>query len=119
MSVGQLAFGSIPLKIIFDYVLGGKSPPRWLLPALASHGPTAILDVGAGSVILIAAVGAIASYTEKYLSITIVKRVGYEPGHVLYHDIQRLSLMDKTSMLLGDAKAFVGQIVKELTSAHE
>jgi subfamily B ATP-binding cassette protein MsbA len=82
-----------PLKILLDHVLGGKPQPAWLarwLPGDAD--PLAILDVAVLAVIGIAVVGAISTYTEKFLTTTVAKRVGYELRHVLYHHVQRLSL---------------------------
>ena len=67
-----------PLKVIFDYVLGGKTRPPWLVALLpADAAPTTVLDIAAAVVVLIAIVGALGSYTEKYLSTTVAKRVGY------------------------------------------
>ena len=75
-----------PLKIIFDYVLGSKHVPWWLATTvLAGHDRIAILNAAAVAVIVIAIVGAISSYTEKYLSTTVAKRVGYDLRHLLYH----------------------------------
>ena len=81
-----------PLKVIFDYVLGSKRAPSWLAGWLSVSSRTAILDVAAVSVIVIALVGAIGSYGEKYLSTTVAKRVGFDLRHMLYHHVQRLSL---------------------------
>jgi ABC-type multidrug transport system fused ATPase/permease subunit len=81
-----------PLKVIFDYVLGSKHVPSWLAGWLSLSNRTAILDLAAVSVIVIALVGAIGSYTEKYLSTTVAKHVGFDLRHMLYHHVQRLSL---------------------------
>jgi len=80
------------LKVIFDYVLGSKRVPSWLAGWLSVSSRTAILDLAAVSVIVIAIVGAIGSYAEKYLSTTVAKRVGFDLRHLLYHHVQRLSL---------------------------
>src|SRR5258708_6400741 len=82
-----------PLKIIFDYVLGWKPTPAWLSawwPATVDR--LVILDMAGIAVIVIAIVGAVSSYSEKYLSTTVGKRVGYDLRHMLYHHVQRLSL---------------------------
>jgi subfamily B ATP-binding cassette protein MsbA len=82
-----------PLKVVFDYVLGAKPAPTWLAEWLPGHGdPLAVLNVAAIAVIAIAVVGAVSSYTEKYLSTTVAKRVGFDLRHMLYHHVQRLSL---------------------------
>jgi hypothetical protein len=60
-----------PLKVVFDYVLGTKPPPSWL-SAWTDHSrnPLAVLDAAVVAVVIIAVVGAVCSYAEKYLSTT-------------------------------------------------
>jgi subfamily B ATP-binding cassette protein MsbA len=82
-----------PLKVVLDYVIGSKPPPPWLADWMnAPRGRFTILNGATAAVLLIAMVGAVSSYTEKYLSTTIAKRVGYDLRHALYHHVQRLSL---------------------------
>ena len=90
-----------PLKIIFDYVLGSKTMPQWLAEWMPGDA-LAVLNVSAAAVIAIAVVGAVSSYTEKYLSTTVAKRVGYELRHMLYHHVQRLSLSFYEQRRTGD-----------------
>ena len=66
-----------PLKVIFDYVLGSKRPPPWLSWLGSGHDRLTLLDAAAVAVVAIAIIGAISSFTEKYLSTTVAKRVGY------------------------------------------
>ena len=92
-----------PLKVIFDYVLGSKPMPGWLVEWMPAQGDAlAVLRIAALAVILIAVVGAISSYTEKYLATTVAKRVGYELRHMLYHHVQRLSLSFYEQRQTGD-----------------
>jgi subfamily B ATP-binding cassette protein MsbA len=82
-----------PLKIIFDNVIGSKPPPAWLAAFLsAGDGRLAVLNLAAVAVIAIAVVGAVGTYTQKYLATSVGKRVGYDLRHMLYHHVQRLSL---------------------------
>jgi subfamily B ATP-binding cassette protein MsbA len=90
-----------PLKVVFDYVLGSKRMPHWLA-AWMPDDALAVLNVAAAAVIAIAIIGAISSYTEKYLSTTVAKRVGYELRHLLYHHVQRLSLSFYEQRRTGD-----------------
>jgi subfamily B ATP-binding cassette protein MsbA len=90
-----------PLKVVFDYVLGGKRMPHWLAERMPGD-PLGVLNVAAAAVIAIAAIGALSSYTEKYLSTTVAKRVGYELRHMLYHHVQRLSLSFYEQRKTGD-----------------
>src|SRR5215467_11458956 len=91
-----------PLKVIFDYVLGSKRPPAWLSGWLAGTAHEAVLNAAAGAVIAIAVLGAIGSYTEKYLSTTVAKHVGFDLRHLLYHHVQRLSLSFYEQRQTGD-----------------
>jgi subfamily B ATP-binding cassette protein MsbA len=82
-----------PLKIVLDYVVGSKPAPPLLAGWVADDTARRdLLNVAAAAVIGIALVGAVGSYTEKYLSATVGKRVGYDLRHTLYHHVQRLSL---------------------------
>jgi ATP-binding cassette subfamily B protein len=82
-----------PLKVILDYVIGSKRPPPWLAGwLLDSESRLTVLNAAIAAVMGIALVGAVSSYTERYLSTTIGKRVGFDLRHTLYHHVQRLSL---------------------------
>ena len=91
-----------PLKVIFDYVLGGKPMPEWLAEWMPADGRRSTSCVAAVAVIVIALVSAISSYTEKYLATTVAKRVGYDLRHMLYHHVQRLSLSFYEQRQTGD-----------------
>jgi subfamily B ATP-binding cassette protein MsbA len=106
-----------PLKVIFDYVLGSKPMPPWLSawwPGDVDR--LAILNIAAVSVIVIAVVGAISSYTEKYLSTTVGKRVGYDLRHLLYHHVQRLSLSFYEHWQTGD---MVVRLTSDIDAAED
>jgi subfamily B ATP-binding cassette protein MsbA len=106
-----------PLKIIFDYVLGSKRVPSWIATTvLAGHDKIAILNAAAVAVIAIAIVGAISSYTEKYLSTTVAKRVGYDLRHLLYHHIQRLSMSFYEQQQTGD---MVVRLTSDIEAAED
>jgi subfamily B ATP-binding cassette protein MsbA len=82
-----------PLKIILDYIVGPKHPPTWLAGWVTSADSRLTLLNGAIAAVMgIALIGAVSSYTERYLSTTVGKRVGFDLRHVLYHHVQRLSL---------------------------
>ena len=81
-----------PLKVVLDYVIGAKRPPAWLESLLDANGRLGLLNLATATVIAVALVGAVSSYTERYLSTTIGKRVGFDLRHALYHHVQRLSL---------------------------
>jgi subfamily B ATP-binding cassette protein MsbA len=75
--------------------------PQWLAEWMPGDA-LAVLNVAAAAVIAIAVIGAISSFTEKYLSTTVAKRVGYQLRHMLYHHVQRLSLSFYEQRKTGD-----------------
>jgi ATP-binding cassette subfamily B protein len=94
-----------PLKVVFDYVLGSKKMPDWLagiVDSVAGHNKLDILFFAALSVIVIAAVGAIGSYGEKYLTTSVGQWIMHDLRRTLYHHIQRLSLSYHDQKKTGD-----------------
>jgi ATP-binding cassette, subfamily B, bacterial len=85
-----------PLKVVFDYVFGDKQMPGWLASIISDTlGLTskyAVLNFAALAVVLIAAVSAVSTYAEKYLTTSVGQRVMHDLRHTLYNHIQRLSL---------------------------
>jgi subfamily B ATP-binding cassette protein MsbA len=105
-----------PLKVVLDSVLKSKPPQGGLSQVLASLGAAdrvAILKFATLAVLVIAAVGAICDYTEKYLTTSIGQYVMHDLRQTLYSHIQRLSLEyhdrkqagDLCSRLTGDIDA--------------
>ena len=104
-----------PLKIVLDNVLKSKPGQGWLnqfILAVAGADKFAILNMAAVSVLIIATVGAIFAYTEKYLTTTVGQHVMHDLRQTLYSHIQRLSLdyHDKTQ---------TGELIGCLTSDIE
>ena len=91
-----------PLKVIFDYVLGTKRMPDWLAVHVGAANKLGALDVAALAVIVIALIGAVASYFDDFLATTVAKRVGFDLRHLLYHHVQRLSLSFYDKRQTGD-----------------
>lgn len=84
-----------PLKVVFDYVLATKSMPKWMSDAFSSTvglSKMSILHVAVFSLIIIAVVGAISTYVEKYFTTSVGQWVMHDLRRALYHHIQRLSL---------------------------
>lgn len=94
-----------PLKVVFDYVLGSKRMPGWLAHLVNStvgYDKLAILTFAAIAVIVIAVVGALSSYGEKYLTTSVGQWVMHDLRRTLYHHIQRLSLSYHDQKRTGD-----------------
>jgi len=109
-----------PIKIVFDYVIGSKPVPPWLMTSaidlLGGYDRGAVLNAAALAVLAIALVGAGSSYVEKYLSTAVGKRVGYELRQRLYHHVQRLSLAFHERQQTGD---MVVRLTSDIDAAEE
>ena len=84
-----------PLKVILDNVIGPKPLPPWLATlagAFPGRERFAALNLAAAAVLFIAAVGAVSTYAEKYLTTSAGQRVAHGLRLTLYHHIQSLSL---------------------------
>src|SRR3954466_5071470 len=94
-----------PLKVVFDNVLGSKRLPDWLPPVGFPSVRTdkfAVLTFAAASVIVIAVLGALSSYFEKYLTTSVAQWVSHDLRRTLYSHIQRLSLAYHDQKQSGD-----------------
>jgi ATP-binding cassette subfamily B protein len=94
-----------PLKIVFDYVFGSKQMPNWmtrLLGRTVGLDKFAVLNFAAAAVLLIAAVSALSTYAEKYLTTSVGQRVMHDLRLTLYNHIQRLSLSFFAQQKTGD-----------------
>jgi ATP-binding cassette, subfamily B, bacterial len=94
-----------PLKIVLDNVLKSKPGHGWLSQLILSTAGTdkvAILTVASIAVLVIAAVGACCSYTEKYTTASLAQWVMHDLRRMLYSHIQRLSLDFHSQKQTGD-----------------
>ena len=106
-----------PLKVIFDHVLGAKRMPAWLSAVMPRDAtPIVVLDLAAAAVIVIAVLGAVGAYTEKYLSTAVAKHVGYDLRRMLYHHVQRLSLSFYETRQTGD---MVVRLTSDIDAAED
>jgi ATP-binding cassette subfamily B protein len=84
-----------PLKIVLDNVLRDRPIHGWLNHIIVVSVGTEklrILEFAAGAVLLIAALGAICSFAEKYVGTSVGQWIAHDLRRSLYHHIQRLSL---------------------------
>jgi subfamily B ATP-binding cassette protein MsbA len=98
-------FDPWPIKIVLDYALGSRSMPEWVARFVRwtfGEGKPAIIYFAAVSTVVVAAVGAIASYTQNYLTTKIGQMVMLDLRQMLYHHIQRLSLSFYDRAKIGD-----------------
>jgi ATP-binding cassette subfamily B protein len=94
-----------PLKIVLDSVLKSKPVGGWLnhliLSTVGSDKLT-ILKFAAAAALAIAVIGALCSYTEKYLTTSVGQWVMHDLRRTLYSHIQRLSLAYHDQTRTGD-----------------
>jgi ATP-binding cassette subfamily B protein len=93
-----------PVKVVVDNVLQNKRlPPRVeAVVALFPHNGFATLDFALAAVLLIAVIGAVSSYSEKFLTTSVAQWLGHDLRRMVYQRIQRLSLAEHGESRTGD-----------------
>ena len=93
-----------PVKIVIDNVLQHKTlPPRLdAIVGLFPHDAFATLNFALAAVLLIAVVGAVSSYSEKFLTTSVAQWVAHDLRRMVYQRIQRLSLAEHGESRTGD-----------------
>src|SRR5204863_7058066 len=90
---------------VVDNILQSKPLKGWLGEAVTSlfgHNQYAVINFAVAAVALIAVVGAVSSYFEKYLTTSVSQWVGHDLRRTLYQHIQRLSLAEHDESRSGD-----------------
>src|SRR5262249_31406633 len=94
-----------PVKVVIDNVLHSKMPSGWLgrfVTEVFGADKIAILNFAVAAVGLIAILGAISSYCEKYLTTSVSQWVTHDLRRSLYNHIQQLSLLEHEHAQTGD-----------------
>src|SRR6476620_6567115 len=93
-----------PIKIVIDNQLQHKKLPGLFAKIVALFGdnPLAVLNFALAAVLLIALVGAVSSYCEKYLTTSVAQWVAHDLRRMVYQRIQRLSLAEHGESRTGD-----------------
>jgi subfamily B ATP-binding cassette protein MsbA len=93
-----------PVKVVVDNVLRDKKLPHRLdaIVNLFPHNSFATLNFALAGVLLIAVIGAISSYTEKFLTTSVAQWVAHDLRRMVYQRIQRLSLAEHGASHTGD-----------------
>src|SRR4029077_3848081 len=94
-----------PLKIVLDSVLRSHPLHGWLnhfIETTVGDDKLAILKFACAAVLAIAALDAVSSYTEKYLSTSVGQWVTHDLRRALYSRIQQLSLAYHDEKRSGD-----------------
>ena len=101
-----------PIKVVIDNILQSRKLPGWLegfVLRMFGQDKLAILHFAVAAVAGIAVLGAISSYTEKYLTTSVSQWVTHDLRRTLYGHIQRLSLAEYD-------KAQTGDLISRVTS---
>jgi len=108
-----------PVTIVVDNVLQGKRLPGPLQATVVrvfGDNTTALLEFTLGLVLLIAIVGGISSYIEKYLTTSVSQWVAHDLRLLLYQRIQRLSLAEHGKTRSGD---LITRVTKDIDSVQD
>src|SRR3569833_990074 len=84
-----------PLKIIIDNVIGHRPLPHWLNwmdTIFSRENQIGFAAVAAISVIVMTAIGSLASYIDNYFTESVAQYVSNDLRRRIYHHLQRLSL---------------------------
>ncbi len=102
-----------PLKIVLDYLLQSKGLPGWMSEWVGWMGPDklAVLNFAVLAVAVIAVVGALSAYLEKYLTTSVGQWVMHDLRRTLYHHIHRLSLAEHDQKRTGD---LIGRVTSDI-----
>ena len=108
-----------PIKIVVDNLLQHKRLPEWIggpVKSLFGDNQLAILNFAVAMVAVIAILGAISSYLEKYLTTTVSQWVTHDLRRMLYHHIQRLSLAEYDEARTGD---LISRVTSDIESVQD
>jgi subfamily B ATP-binding cassette protein MsbA len=108
-----------PITIVVDNVLQGKrlrGPLGAAVVGLFGNDASALLKFALGAVLLIAIVGGIGAYVEKYLTTSVSQWVAHDLRLLLYQRIQRLSLAEHGKSRAGD---LITRVTKDIDAVQD
>ena len=107
-----------PVKVVVDNVLQSKRLPAWATFIVDKLGGDriAVLNFALAAVIVIAVVGAVSSYLEKYLTTSVGQWVSHDLRLLLYQRIQRLSLIEHGEARTGD---LISRVTSDIDSVQD
>ena len=113
-----------PIKIVVDNIKSSNKIPSGLgeiITKLFGQNHYAVLNFAVAAVAVIAIVGAVSAYFEKYLTTSVSQWVGHDLRRTLYHHIHRLSLAEHDETRTGDlitrVTSDIGVVQDFITSA--
>jgi len=110
-----------PLKIVVDNVVRNppKKLPGWIgemVTTLFAGDRYGTLNFAVGAVAVIAIVGAVSGYFEKYMTTSVSQWVGHDLRRTLYYQLQRLSLAEHNESRAGD---LITRVTKDIDTVQD
>src|SRR5437899_294966 len=108
-----------PIKIVVDNIVGSKKLPAWLsglVSGFLGGDKYATLNFAVAAVAIIAIVGAVSAYWEKYLTTSVSQWVGHDLRRSLYYQLQRLSLAEHNEARAGD---LITRVTKDIATVQD
>src|SRR5262245_39859601 len=108
-----------PITIVVDNVLQGKPLHGTLntfVTALFGQNSSSLLSFALALVLLVAIIGGVSQYVEKYLTTTVSQWVAHDMRMLLYQRIQRLSLAEHGKARVGD---LVTRVTKDIDAIQD
>jgi ATP-binding cassette subfamily B protein len=108
-----------PIKIVVDNVVRSKELPGWMggiVSGLFAGDKYGTLNFAVAAVAIIAIVGAVSGYFEKYLTTSVSQWVAHDLRRTLYYQLQRLSLAEHNESRAGD---LITRVTKDIDTVQD
>ena len=108
-----------PIKIVLDNVVQAKKLTGWmggLVSEVFKGDKYGTLNFAVAAVAIIAIVGAVSAYYEKYLTTSVSQWLAHDLRRMLYHQMQRLSLAEHNEARAGD---LITRVTKDIDTVQD
>ena len=108
-----------PIKVVVDNIVQSKKLTGWLggaVSALFAGDTYGTLNFAVAAVAIIAIVGAVSEYMEKYLTTSVSQWVAHDLRRTVYHHLQRLSLAEHNESRTGD---LITRVTRDIDSIQD
>jgi ATP-binding cassette, subfamily B, bacterial len=102
LGIGLDLLKPLPLALVLDVVLSGKSLPGWLQPWIGAWSPMAQLTLAAVAIVVITVVRGFATLGSNYLTISVGQYMVNDLRAALWAHLQKLSLKFHNQQQTGD-----------------
>ncbi len=108
-----------PLRVVIDNVIQGKplrGPINTAVLRVFGGNSLALLEFALAAVLMIAIIGGVGTYVEKYLTTSVSQWIAHDLRLLLYQHIQRLSLADHGKSRTGD---LITRVTKDIDAVQD